>query len=144
MTTPFPLSTNRALLAWVGNWARICRPEQVVWCDGSGSEYEQLCEVLVRAGTFVPLCPDRRQRSFWAKSDRRDVARVEDRTFICSELEGDAGPTNNWADPAEMKTTLRRLFRGSMKGRTMYVVPYIMGPASSPYSKIGVEITDSA
>jgi len=144
LTTPFPLSTNRALLAWVGNWARICRPEQVVWCDGSGSEYEQLCELLVRAGTFVPLSADRRPRSFWAKSDPGDVARVEDRTFICSELEGDAGPTNNWAEPAEMKTTLRRLFTGSMKGRTMYVVPFSMGPLGSPISEIGVQLTDSA
>ena len=144
MTTPFPLSTNRALLAWVDNWARTCRPDQVVWCDGSGSEYEQLCELLVQGGTFVPLCPDRRPRSFWAKSDPGDVARVEDRTFICSELEVDAGPTNNWAGPAEMKTTLRRLFKASMKGRTMYVVPFSMGPLGSPISEIGVQLTDSA
>jgi phosphoenolpyruvate carboxykinase (GTP) len=144
LTTSFPLSTNRALLAWVDKWARTTRPDQVLWCDGSGSEYEQLCELLVRAGTFVPLSPDRRPRSFWAKSDPGDVARVEDRTFICSELREDAGPTNNWAGPAEMKATLRRLFTGSMKGRTMYVVPFSMGPLGSPISEIGVQLTDSA
>jgi len=144
MTTPYPLTANQDVLAWVGQWARICRPERVLWCDGSGSEYEQLCEQLVRSGTFVPLSEDKRPQSFWSRSDPSDVARVEDRTFICSQRSEDAGPTNNWVAPDEMKANLLGLFAGSMKGRDMYVVPFSMGPLGSHISRIGAQLTDSA
>ncbi len=144
MTSTYPLSTNTDLLAWVDRWARTCKPDRVLWCDGSISEYEQLCDQLVQSGTFVRLYEQRRPQSYWAKSDPADVARVEDRTFICSEKQDDAGPTNNWADPSKMKQRLHRLFSGSMKGRTMFVVPFCMGPLGSPMSYIGVQVTDSA
>ena len=144
MTSAYPLSTNRDLLAWVEHWARTCQPDQVLWCDGSVSEYEQLCDLLVQSGTLVRLSEQRRPQSYWAKSDPADVARVEDRTFICSEKQDDAGPTNNWAGPSEMKQRLNQLFSGSMKGRAMYVVPFCMGPLGSPMSYIGVQLTDSA
>ena len=144
MTNPYPLSGNLRLLTWLEEWVRICGPDRVLWCDGSGAEYEQLCDVLVRAGTFVPLSAQRRPRSYLAISDPSDVARVEDRTFICSTTREDAGPTNNWAEPSEMKFWLRELFSGSMRGRTMYVVPFSMGPLGSPISEIGVQLTDSA
>ncbi len=144
MTTTHLLSTNRDLLEWVDHWAQICGPDRVLWCDGSAAEYEQFCDLLVRAGTFVPLSEHRRPRSYWASSDPGDVARLEDRTFICSKVEEDAGPTNNWAEPSEMKDRLRALFAGSMKGRTMYVVPFSMGPLGSPISQIGAQLTDSA
>jgi phosphoenolpyruvate carboxykinase (GTP) len=144
LTSTHPLSTNRDLLEWVDHWARICGPDRVLWCDGSAAEHEQLCDLLVRAGTFVPLSPDRRPGSYLARSDPGDVARVEDRTFICSKLEEDAGPTNNWAEPSAMKDRLGRLFAGSMRGRTMYVVPFSMGPLAGPMSRIGAQVTDSA
>jgi phosphoenolpyruvate carboxykinase (GTP) len=142
--TPTPPTTHPRLLAWVAEVAELTTPARVHWCDGSDEEWQALTAQLVDAGTLVRLDETRKPNSFWARTDPSDVARVEDRTYICSVDPDGAGPTNNWVDPAEMKTTLAGLYRGCMSGRTMYVIPFCMGPLDAEDPKFGVEITDSA
>ena len=139
-----PPTTNKHLIRWVEKMAELTQPASIHWVDGSQAEYERLCDLLVEAGTFLPLEEEKWPGCFYARSSPSDVARVEDRTFICSLSKDNAGPTNNWVEPREMRRTLKQLFRGCMRGRTMYVMPFSMGPVGGPMSQIGVQLTDSA
>ena len=135
------MTKNTKLLNWVNEVAGLCQPDNIRWCDGSQQEADELCALMVKGGTFKPI--PARPGSYWCRSNAGDVARVEDRTFICSKNKDDAGPTNNWCDPAEMKAKLTALYKGSMKGRTLYVIPFSMGPLGSEIAYIGVHVTDS-
>ena len=137
-------SSNQKLNSWVAQWATVLQPDEIYWCDGSQQEYDSLCNALVKSGTFTKLDDAKRPNSFWAHSDPGDVARVEDRTFICSANKIEAGPNNNWREPDEMRSEMNALYTGAMRGRTMYVVPFSMGPLGSPIAHIGVQLTDSA
>jgi phosphoenolpyruvate carboxykinase (GTP) len=138
-----PMIDHKVLAAWVEEMIELCEPKEVHWCDGSQAEYQALCDLMVSTGTFIKLNEQKRPGCYVARSHPSDVARVEDRTFICSQTGDQAGPTNNWADPVEMKQNLLRLFKGCMEGRTMYIIPFAMGPLDSPICKIGIQVTDS-
>src|SRR5690606_2864351 len=137
-------TTHARLRGWVSEVAALTTPDRIVWCDGSDEEWHRLTDELVEAGTLVRLNEERKPNSFWARTDPTDVARVEERTFICSADPTDAGPTNYWMDPAEMKSTMTELYRGCMRGRTMYVIPFCMGSLDADRPMFGVELTDSA